>query len=126
MDGWMCVMVEEVVEEAAWIELNDPAPDQSIRSINQSRTLTTPPTHPRYPPNQVDEAVAKFQAKGTAPTQAARSTALMVLNEEQMEADKLGCTMGTFVGLVGMVGVGRGVEGRGSVSPRWYTDAYIP
>jgi hypothetical protein len=44
---------------------------------------------------QVDEAQVKFSAKGTAPTQAARSTALMVLNENQLAADKLGCTMGT-------------------------------
>lgn len=48
-------------------------------------------------PQQVDEAVAKFAAKGTAPTQAARSTALMVLNEDQLAADKLGCTMGTYL-----------------------------
>lgn len=44
----------------------------------------------------MDEAVAKFTAKGTAPTQAARSTALMVLNEDQLAADKLGCTMGAW------------------------------
>ena len=41
--------------------------------------------------------MAKFAAKGTAPTQAARSTALMVLNEDQLAADKLGCTMGTYL-----------------------------
>lgn len=44
---------------------------------------------------QVDEAQVSFAAKGTAPTQAAKPTALMVLNEDQLAADKLGCTMGT-------------------------------
>ncbi len=44
--------------------------------------------------SQVDEAEVKFTAAGTAPSQAAKPTALMVLNEEQLAADKLGCTMG--------------------------------
>lgn len=48
----------------------------------------------------VDGAQVTFDAKGTAPTQAARPTALMVLNEDQLAADKLGCTMAFYFGWV--------------------------
>lgn len=45
----------------------------------------------------VDDALVRFNAKNSNPA-GAKSTAVMVLNEEQLEADKLGCTMGFYFG----------------------------